>query len=100
METNSLKSATICAVKDHAACELGGEAVILQMSTGTYYGLNHVGSRIWQTIQQQPCAFDAIVSSVIQQYDVDRQQVEDDVDNLLRSMLAEGLIQVHDANAP
>jgi Coenzyme PQQ synthesis protein D (PqqD) len=33
--------------------DLGGEAVILHLDSGTYFGLNAIGTRIWQLIEQQ-----------------------------------------------
>jgi hypothetical protein len=32
--------------------ELDGEAVILNLETGVYFGLNRVGTRIWQLIEE------------------------------------------------
>lgn len=98
MNLDDLKRATLCAIKSHASCELGGEAVIMQTETGTYFTLNSVGARIWEIVQQ-PCTFESVVSLIIEEYDVDRSQAEVDIDALLRSMLAEGLIQVCDESS-
>ena len=38
---------TVVATEDHVSSNLGGEAVILGLSSGVYYGLDVVGSRIW-----------------------------------------------------
>ena len=43
---------TLVAVADHASCELGGEAVLLDLTTGVYYGLDPVGTRVWRLLQQ------------------------------------------------
>jgi len=32
--------------------ELGGEAVLLQLASGMYFGLDHVGTRLWQLLEQ------------------------------------------------
>ena len=32
--------------------ELGGEAVLLQLATGMYFGLDPVGTRLWQLLEQ------------------------------------------------
>ena len=34
------------------SCELAGEAVILSLSTGEYYGLNPVAARIWDLLHE------------------------------------------------
>jgi hypothetical protein len=45
------ESAQLMAI-DLASCELGGEAVLLNTDSGTYYGLNSVGTAIWRLLQQ------------------------------------------------
>ena len=38
--------------KDAVFRDLDGEAVILHLGSGTYFGLNAVGTRIWQLMEQ------------------------------------------------
>lgn len=38
--------------KDAIFRDLDGEAVILDLNSGTYFGLNAVGARIWQLVEQ------------------------------------------------
>ena len=97
MDDKTLRSATICAIKDQVSCELDGEAVILQMSAGTYFGLNEVGRRIWSIIQQ-PHRFEEIVSQLLEEYEVDRAQMEADLRELLLQMLNAGLVEVRIEN--
>ena len=42
----------VVATKDQVSCDLKGEAVILNFKNGVYYGLNTVGARIWQALQE------------------------------------------------
>lgn len=42
---------SVCVGKDVVFRELDGEAVILNLETGTYFGLDAVGTRIWQFCQ-------------------------------------------------
>ena len=46
-----LDQITVVAVSDHVAGDLDGEAIILHLGTGIYYGLNSVGTRVWALIQ-------------------------------------------------
>jgi hypothetical protein len=48
-----LDGITVVASGDHVACDLDGDAVILHLSTGTYFGLNAVASQVWKLIQCQ-----------------------------------------------
>jgi hypothetical protein len=43
---------TFAVSKDAVFRDLDGEAVILDLESGTYFGLNAVGARIWQLMQQ------------------------------------------------
>jgi len=38
--------------KDQVSCDLAGEAAILNLKNGVYYGLDPVGARIWNLIQE------------------------------------------------
>src|ERR1700730_14483347 len=40
------------AVPDQVSCDLAGEAVILNLKNGIYFGLDPVGARIWSLIQK------------------------------------------------
>lgn len=93
----SWRNGTIQAIKDQVSCDLEGESVILSLSSGTYFGLNEVGARIWD-ILQKPCTYEEIVAFIGEQYAVDQVQLESDLDRLLEDMLRAKLIEVSDAN--
>ena len=40
------------ATKDQVSCDLAGEAAILNIKSGVYYGLDPVGARIWNLMQE------------------------------------------------
>ena len=42
----------VTATRDQVSCDLAGEAAILHLRSGTYYGLNAIGARIWALLQQ------------------------------------------------
>jgi hypothetical protein len=44
MRAEIVKTSTVVAAKDQVSCDLVGEAVILDMKSGIYYGLNPVGA--------------------------------------------------------
>ena len=44
---------TVVRIHDDAVFrELGGEAVLLQLASGMYFGLDPVGTRLWQLLEQ------------------------------------------------
>jgi hypothetical protein len=67
-------SSIVVAVKDQLSCDLAGEAVILNLKSGMYYGLDPVGARIWQLIQV-PMAVKHIQDTILDEYDVEASQV-------------------------
>ena len=73
--------------------EIGGEAVILDLASSTYFGLDEVAVRLWRLLQSdsslQP-ALDALLS----EYEVERAQLEQDLERLLAQLVEAGLAKV------
>jgi len=72
-------------------CDLDGETALLNQETGIYFGLDEVGSHIWAVLQN-PTSQDALVESVLAQYDVEVDQCLRDVRALLEDFRRHGLI--------
>lgn len=82
----------IMAVDHQISGELpDGEAVILNLKNGVYYGLNQVGSRIWSMIKQ-PISAHEICEILLNDFNVEREQCIRDVLSLLNEMDANQLI--------
>jgi hypothetical protein len=88
----------VVVAKDQVSCDLDGEAAILHIKKGVYYGLDPVGAWVWKFVQQPQCVGN-IRDAMLQAYDVDPEQAQRDVFSLLENLLAEGLIEVRDASA-
>lgn len=73
--------------------ELGGEAVILDLASSTYFGLDTVGARLWVLLQQDASVQRACVQ-LLEEFAVDAAQLERDVDNLLQQLAAARLVQL------
>ena len=72
--------------------EVGGETVILNLESGTYFGLNAVGSRIWSGIMANDAPA-RIQAAVAKEFGVAEAQVERDMTDLIHQLLATGLAQ-------
>lgn len=73
--------------------EIGGEGVILDLTSSTYFGLDEVGVRLWQLLQADPslqAAFDALLA----EYEVEPAQLEQDVAQLIGQIVKAGLASV------
>ena len=57
--------------------ELDGEAVLLHLDSGMYYGLNAMGTWIWkQASRADGLAFETLVTELVTEFDVERSTAE------------------------
>ena len=77
----------------HLYSEIGSESVILDLQSGTYYGLNETGNQIWQWLQK-PKTFSELYKLVLDEYDVPLEEAIRDIQNLLQEMVNTGLIEI------
>jgi len=89
----------VVATKDQVSADLSGEAAILNLKSGVYFGLNTVGASIWKLIQE-PRSVNEINDALVQEYDVDPDQCEKDLLALLEELLSKELIEVTNEKGP
>jgi hypothetical protein len=75
---------------------LEGEGVLLNTQSGVYFGLDAVGARIWELLQDGT-THAALVRQLLTEYEVDERQLAVDVKDFLRSLAAKHLIHAVDA---
>lgn len=79
---------------DQVSCDLEGEAALLNLKTGVYYGLNRVGAMIWKELQS-PIQISNVCDHVTTAYpQPQRDQVIADVFELLNELIEAGLVTV------
>jgi hypothetical protein len=88
----SLES-VVAASGDQISCDLEGEAAILNLKSGIYYGLDKVGAAVWNLIAQ-PTAVRNILQALLVRFDVAAERCEHDLLALLSEMSERGLVQV------
>ncbi len=71
--------------------ELEGESVLLHLTEARYYGLNDVGTRIWQLVKEHG-SLDAVFEQICQEYAVEPQQLKVDLENLVDELVDQGLV--------
>ena len=82
--------ARICS--DVVSREVNGEEVILYLSTGTYFGLDPVGTRIWHLLQEGR-SLRAIHTTMLEEYEVGEEQLTHDLLSLVRMLNKHRLIE-------
>ena len=65
--------------------EVNGETVLLDLEGESYFGLNEVGSRIWQLLKTENTVSE-ILSTLSDEYDVGQVQLENDIESLLADL--------------
>ena len=78
---------------DLLSSELEGEAVILDLSSGVYFGLNPVGARVWELLQGGR-DLRSVRGALLEEFDVPAGRCEADLLGLVRRMAADGLVHV------
>jgi len=98
MSANLSGQSVVVAAKDQVSCDLQGEAAILNLANGVYYGLDSIGAQVW-TLLQQPRRVAEIRDAVLREYEVEPERWQSDLLALLERLQAEGLIEVRDGPA-
>jgi len=72
--------------------EVNGEAVLLSLQGGFYYGLDEVGTTIWQLIGEEQLDPDQVVERLTEIYEVEAEQARNDLGEFLDDLRESGLI--------
>jgi len=79
--------------------DLAGEAVILNLATGTYFGLDEVGTRIWYVLAEHGSK-DKVIEVLLGEYKVEEEQLRHDVDQLIQQLSDKGLVTTDAEQTP
>ncbi len=71
--------------------ELSGETVILELESECFFGLDAVGTRIWQLIGDSGELL-TIYNTLLEEYEVDEAQLLSDLEALITKACGQGLI--------
>ena len=77
--------------KEVLAQELAGETVLLDLASESYFGLDVVGTRVWQLLESGT-AREELTDILLHEYEVEREVLENDVSELLDRLHDAGLI--------
>jgi coenzyme PQQ synthesis protein D (PqqD) len=71
--------------------DLSGEGVLLNLRSGRYYGLDAVGTRVWQMLAEGRTLASA-VAQLLREYDVSREKLETDIACFVEALEIHGLV--------
>lgn len=73
--------------------QLDQEAVLLDLKSGTYFGLNEVGARVWQLILEHG-RLSQVLDALVQEFEAEPEVVERDLLALAGQLVARQLAAV------
>jgi len=83
----------IVASQEQVSCNLGAEAAILNLKNGVYYGLDPVGARVWNLLQQ-PRTVAELRDILAAEYDAEAARLESDIRDLLSRLAENQLVEI------
>lgn len=75
--------------------EVSGETVLLDLESEYYFGLDEVGTRIWQLIRDSG-ELHTIYNTLLEEYEVEETQLWTDLEALITDACERGLITLQD----
>ena len=72
---------------------IDGEAILINMTTGSYYSLEGSGAALWQILQAGPASPEVIVGQLALRFRGEPAQIHAEVLRILAEMQADGLLQ-------
>lgn len=73
--------------------DLNGQAILLQLETGQYFGLDDVGHRIWQLMVEFG-DLDRVREALLAEYSADRETLSADLERFTAQLVEKKLIEV------
>ena len=75
--------------------DLDGEAVVLELESGRYYGLNETGTRMWLLLQEHG-AVEPALRALLAEYDVEEERLREELMSFVETLSVQRLLEVHE----
>ena len=72
--------------------KIDNEIVMMSVENGEYYGLDEIGSRIWEIIEQ-PITTEYLILMLMEEFEVNREDCEKDTFEFLHDLRAKMLLE-------
>lgn len=79
--------------KDILSSSVDEETVLLNIDKSSYYGMGSIASRIWNLLEE-PIRISSLIEILFQEFDIERQECENDVMEFLNQLKHEKLIDI------
>jgi hypothetical protein len=78
---------------EQLSSDLDGETILLHMTTGLYYGMNDVATRVWSLLQTTT-TLEAMQTTLLDEYDVAPEVCGAQLNELVTNLVEANLVQV------
>jgi Coenzyme PQQ synthesis protein D (PqqD) len=78
---------------DQVSSNLAGEAIVLDIKSGRYFGMQEVGALIWSMLEK-PRTVGEIREAIMSEYEVDQETCEHELTSFLHQMESAALIEI------
>jgi hypothetical protein len=75
--------------------EIDSERIMMNIETGEYFGLDSVGNRIWELIEN-PIQINNLIKILLDEFDVTQDQCETDTLEFIKQLLDKELVIITD----
>lgn len=69
-----------------------GEVVLLNITTGQYYSLDEVGTRVWSLLPATGSSLEGLRNALLKEFDADASAIDRDLQDLFGRLLAADLV--------
>jgi hypothetical protein len=84
---------TVQIMPDVLSQEVSGETVLLDLNQENYFGLNEVGTRIWQLLKSED-NLECVYKKLLSEYEVDESELRRDFENIINELQISKVITV------
>jgi len=75
--------------------DLAGEAVLLEVESGRYYGLNETGTRMWSLLVEHG-RVDMALQSLLQEYEVSSDRLQEELFHFVETLASRKLLNLNE----
>ena len=79
--------------QNHISAKHNNQTTILDHQAGIYYGLNEVGTFIWEILHNSPADFDHMKNAVLNKFDVNEADCIEDLKEILMELKNAKLVE-------
>lgn len=80
---------------DLVQTDMDGYTMLMSIESGKFFSINPLGSRIWE-ILERPARLDAVCQTLLEEFEIEPEQCQEEVVAFLESLLNQRLVRVQD----